>query len=183
MTDSSTHADYLQAQGERQTLFLNTFGAPLEPQLISDSCKDVTVNIFLLLLLHKCAEVKQNPYEFKYLNWVRAPHSSFLKRSTSNDKKETGCTKSQQRSTLPNTLPKISRTSTTGRTQRQGKEGYDDKSQNGIMQSIWLEKTLKIKLSHYRTLPTLPTLVLSHALYHCISYFIIFQAICHLGVS
>lgn len=51
MTDSSTH-NYLRPT-ERCRLVLSTFQAPLVLQLISESCKDIIVNVFPALLLHQ----------------------------------------------------------------------------------------------------------------------------------
>lgn len=67
---------------------------------MSESCKDVTVNIFLALLLHEIKSTQEN-HEFKHPNWVQAPISSstsaFLVSDrinfSPNDKLKTGCTK------------------------------------------------------------------------------------------
>lgn len=108
MTDSSTH-NYLRPS-KRCRLVLSTFQAPLVLQLISESCKDVTENVFPALLLHQCKSTQQN-HEFKNLIWVQAPISSrtsalpvSVKISFSpDDKQKTTCIKLEQSSALPKT--------------------------------------------------------------------------------
>lgn len=66
MTDSSTH-NYLRPI-ERCRLVLSTFQAPLVLQLISESYKDIIVNVFPALLLHQTKKHTTKP-------WIQTPDS------------------------------------------------------------------------------------------------------------
>lgn len=87
MTDSSTH-NYLRPS-ERCRLVLSTFQAPLVLQLISESCKDVIVNVFPALLLHQMQKHTSKTTSSKTWFGCRPPflpgplHFQFLLRSAS----------------------------------------------------------------------------------------------------